>query len=232
MLLGITSILSLAAISLERTVVVKLPATYINLSQRPVMIAIFATWFIGLVQSASMYGLTSDLLPISIYTASIFTLGFVIPLVVIIVSYCVIFYAASHMMRSSNDSVSTTRELRVAKTISVVIGLFIICWSPFFIINMIYVFCYHCARPKWPIYVSKVMHYTNSMMNFFVYSARSPDFRNFFRKILCPRERMKNKSRIRLTELNNTKTCSPMASPLAHRSAITDANKIALLTPT
>lgn len=91
------------------------------------------------------------------------------------------------MMTPTNEELSTAREMRVAKTISLIIGLFVICWTPFFTINMVYVFCRHCNRPKSLIYLSKVMHYSNSMMNFFVYSARSPDFRTFFKKVLCPK---------------------------------------------
>ena len=227
MLSGITSILCLAAISLERSVAVKFPSTHMNLSKRPVMIAIFATWIIGLIQSVSKYGVPFNLLPISIYTASIFALGFVVPLFVIIASYCIIFYAALHMMKSSNESVSTLRELRVAKTISLVIGLFIICWSPFFIVNMIYVFCNHCAKPKWPIYVSKVMHYTNSMVNFFVYSARSPDFSNFFKKVLCPPGRKKCNQK----NINKSRTFSAMSdtSRFTYDSTLYDSSKSVLL---
>lgn len=115
------------------------------------------------------------------------------PLAIITPAYCLIFYTASHMMRADNDNVSTMRELRVAKTISLVIGLFLMCWSPFFIVNMVFVFCTTCAHPRWLVRVSKMMHYSNSMMNFFVYSVRSPEFRTFFKKILCQREKERNR---------------------------------------
>lgn len=141
---------------------------------------------------------------ISIYTASIFILGFLIPLVVISVSYCIILYTAVHMMPTANESVSTMREIRVAKTISLVIGLFVISWSPFFIVNMVVVFCASCARPKWLVHVSKMMHYSNSIINLFVYGVRSPEFRNFFIKILCPKQRRRNKQHgATFTELTN-----------------------------
>ena len=45
--------------------------------------------------------------------------------------------------------------------------------------------CFRQKPPLWPIYLAKVLHYANSMMNFFIYGMRSPDFGHFFRKFLC-----------------------------------------------
>ena len=235
-LLGTTSIFCLAAISLERTVAVKYSTAHMNLSQRPVIGAIIATWFIGVILSASMYGVTANIkLSHYIYTASIFTVGYLIPLAVITASYCIIFYKAVHMMKASNENVNTMREIRVAKTISLVIGLFVISWSPFFLVNMVFVFCGACARPKWLVYVSKAMHYGNSAMNFFVYSVRSPDFRNFFKKVLCPQKRKRNNHvSIMLREFNNRREflqlhTAPLVSTNAHQ---VDSDSTTKSTPT
>ena len=125
------------------------------------------------------------------------------------VTYAVIYHAACNMMSSTHK---TTREVHMAKIISIVIGLFLVCWSPFFIINMVYVFCEDVCferdapRPLWPIHMSKVLHYSNSMMNFFVYSVRSKEFGGFFRRVLCFWSRKKHNK--------NKSTCLTIASEL------------------
>lgn len=226
---GITSIICLAAISLERKLAVKYPCIHIHLTKKSVIVAILLTWVIGVIFSTAMYVVPKNLHSYRIFTAIIFTLGFIIPLCVIIESYCEIFYSSLNMMKSSNENVTAERELRVAKTISLVISLFIICWSPFFIVNMIYVFCHHCSRPKWPIYISKMLHYSNSMMNFFVYSTRSPEFRNFFKKIICPKKRRKSSQiNIPLGELEKSRKISTM-STLSTISCQFDTSRAGLL---
>ena len=92
------------------------------------------------------------------------------------------------MMNATNQPGKLAREIHVAKTICVIIALFMMCWMPFFVINMVWVFCSDFCNQKkhyrWVIHLSKMMHYANSMMNFFVYAVRLPDFRRVFKAIL------------------------------------------------
>jgi len=167
---------------------VKFPTTHFNLNATPIYIAIAVTWVLGIVLTASKFGVTTQL-GNRIYTAFIFTLAFLLPFFIIVASYILIFQAAVKMMSEiANHPGIIAREINVAKTISVIITLFMLCWMPFFIINMVWVFCSdYCKQKsnyKWIVYVSKMMHYSNSMMNFFVYAVRLPDFRRAFKAIL------------------------------------------------
>ncbi|XP_057307485.1 octopamine receptor Oamb-like [Hydractinia symbiolongicarpus] len=193
-LCGTSSILSLVSISVERMFAVKFPTTHYNLDRLPVIIAMCVTWVLGIVFTAIKVAL-----PLPIYTTCIFVMAFIVPLLIIIFSYCVIFYAAMNMIRASNQPGRIVRELHVAKTISFIIGLFIFCWMPFFIVNMVVVHCGSSCRdfPMWLIYLSKMMHYSNSMMNFFVYAVRSPDFRRSFKAILFKCDTSTLRERIR-----------------------------------
>nr|XP_047127598.1 uncharacterized protein LOC101239810 [Hydra vulgaris] len=187
-LCGITSILNLTAISLERMFAVKCPTRHFNLTSLPVLIVIALTWFIGIALTAPRFLTINNTKVFKIYTATLFFCAFIIPLVIIVVSYCVILYCAISMMREScNQTRKIKRELRVAKTISVIVSLFLICWSPFFIVNMTFIFCTkdcYNSFPVWLVHVTKIMHYSNSIMNFFVYGHRSPDFRRSFRAFI------------------------------------------------
>jgi len=195
-LFGTASILSLVSISLERMYAVKMPAEHFNLSRKPVYVCIAFTWIIGIVVTAiNMTLFEYDKL---ITTVLIFLLAFVIPLCIIIISYIVIFVTAHNLTRADNQNKSVKREIAIAKTISVIIGLFVFCWAPFFFINLIFVTCSTCfSNWELPISLTKALHYGNSMMNVFVYAVRSPDYRQTFKALLtkCDAEDVRNRLR-------------------------------------
>lgn len=74
------------------------------------------------------------------------------------------------------------RELKVSCTILILIGLFIICWAPFFIITIISATCF-CINMTLVLYF-KALHFGTSCVNPIVYAARIPDFREAFAKML------------------------------------------------
>jgi len=190
---GATSILSLTAISLERVFAVRYPARHFNLTRRPFYVIIALTWICGFFICALRFLVKAT----ETYTIIVLIAAFVIPLCVIIASYMLIFSTARRLMATSNRARNLSRELQVAKTISVIIGLFVICWMPFFIINPLFVFCDDwydkstCLQFEldyyWLVSVAKALHYCNSMMNFFVYAVRSPDFRETFKVMVFNR---------------------------------------------
>ena len=215
-LCGTISTLCLTAISIERTFAVKYPAMHHNLSRKPVLIAIAITWIVGLLLAAVKLTFGSHKIK-SPYTLLILLMSFFVPLFVIIVSYIIIFLTAISVTQSAN----LTKEIRVAKTISVIIGLFVICWMPFFIANILYFYCddlkstNFCGRlhsSPWFVNVVISLRISNSMMNFFVYAVRSPIFRSTFQTLvfnLCGTTSMRAKV-YRFSAYHNAskKTCS------------------------
>ena len=111
---GITSILSLAAISLERMTAVRHPTFHLHLSKSTFIIALATAWTIGTLLSLTIYGVVDEhedehSLSVRAYTGSVFTLGYVIPLLVIMCSYVALFCAARNMMVSHNSHVAALR---------------------------------------------------------------------------------------------------------------------------
>ena len=85
------------------------------------------------------------------------------------------------------------QDLRIAKTVAVVTGLFIICWTPFFGINFAVGLCSSSSigcevLTKIPltfiVRIIKWLQYGNSVCNPIVYGLRNREFRQTFHKIL------------------------------------------------
>jgi hypothetical protein len=70
------------------------------------------------------------------------------------------------------------KEKKAAKTLGTVMGIFIICWLPFFVTNVVSGFCLECLGPN-PELVFQVvtwLGWLNSSMNPFIYAYCSKDF--------------------------------------------------------
>ncbi|CAL1288424.1 unnamed protein product [Larinioides sclopetarius] len=80
-----------------------------------------------------------------------------------------------------------TKERKAAKTLAIVMGVFILCWLPFFIINVLLGICGTSCIAEHEI-VSSIftwLGWLNSGMNPVIYACWSRDFRRAFRQILC-----------------------------------------------
>lgn len=76
------------------------------------------------------------------------------------------------------------KEIRAAKSLSIIVGLFAICWLPVHILNCLTLFYHELEKPEYVMYIAIIMSHANSMFNPIIYAYRIQDFRNTFRKIL------------------------------------------------
>lgn len=94
---------------------------------------------------------------------------------------------ASKKMGKRNIKAQVKRfrmETKAAKTLAIIVGLFIFCWLPFFTIYVIRPFCEDCIDPLL-FSILFWLGYCNSAVNPMIYALFSKDFRFAFKRIIC-----------------------------------------------
>lgn len=229
-LLGTISILNLVSLTIERLIAVKYPAYHFNLTWKPVAKVLCLTWVLGVI-IAGIGFLVDVHIKRDEYMYFLFIIDFAIPTVVISACYIIIFRVAQDSATMASKRIRN--DVKIARMILVIIGLFLLCWLPFFALSITY---YNCSDwchkiPTSLIAIFKAMHYSNSMMNFFVYAARSPDFRRSFSALIrwkVPRLRSETVTSFRMRQ----RTLShPYNSNDNHLSQCDFSNNDTLATP-
>lgn len=75
------------------------------------------------------------------------------------------------------------KELKLAKSLALVLFLFAVGWLPLHILNCITLFCPACENPNVLVYIAILLTHGNSAVNPIVYAFRIKKFRTAFRKI-------------------------------------------------
>lgn len=76
-------------------------------------------------------------------------------------------------------------EQRAAKTLSVVVGCFILCWLPFFVLNVVYGVCPTCvSNIDLYLTIATWLGHCNSCLNPLIYAYFNENFRRAFKSIL------------------------------------------------
>ncbi|XP_039613967.1 5-hydroxytryptamine (serotonin) receptor 1A a [Polypterus senegalus] len=85
----------------------------------------------------------------------------------------------------SKRKMALARERKTVKTLGIIMGTFIFCWLPFFIVALVLPFCEErCYMPVWLSAVINWLGYSNSLLNPIIYAYFNKDFQSAFKKII------------------------------------------------
>ncbi|KAL4659775.1 beta-2 adrenergic receptor-like [Arapaima gigas] len=102
--------------------------------------------------------------------------------------------------RNSKRTKFCIREHKALKTLGMIMGVFTLCWLPFFVLNVV-VAIWKVDNIKLTYRILNWIGYANSAFNPLIY-CRSPDFRYAFQEILCLRRTSFYKQRTKGTTGN------------------------------
>jgi len=189
---GTASIMNLVFISIDRFLAVNHPLRYpIIVTRNRITIGIAFIWIYS-VTIAAINPLKWQDYPLFVSLASFF-----VPLLIMVVAYSRIFHVALTHARSirrvhpdqsiTNRRVAENfnRDVKAARTLSIVIGAFVACWCPFFVVMLVFTYCKSSCSISGDVFVMmKWLHYGNSALNPLIYSCLNRNFRAAFKDVL------------------------------------------------
>ncbi|XP_067877421.1 sphingosine 1-phosphate receptor 2-like [Heterodontus francisci] len=116
---------------------------------------------------------------------------------VILLSIVILYVRIYLIVRSSHCETTAPQTLALLKTVTIVLGVFIVCWAPTFIILLLD-FAYTGSNCK-ILYKAEYflgLATLNSAMNPIIYTLRSRDMRRAFVRVLCCCTMMEKKGRM------------------------------------
>ncbi|KAM8915496.1 adenosine receptor A1 isoform 1-T1 [Spinachia spinachia] len=197
-----SSILSLLAIAIDRCLRVKIPTRYSTVvTQRRACVAVCLCWILsflaGLVpmigwNKRHAQGNLSNSTDIVCKFTAVMKMDYmvyfnffgwvVVPLSAMIALYAEIFRVIRRQLNRRAEATCDgeryyQKELKLAKSLALVVLLFAVCWLPIHIMNCIDFFCPDCDVPGSTMYAGIFMSHVNSALNPMVYAFRIKPFR-------------------------------------------------------
>lgn len=87
------------------------------------------------------------------------------------------------LRKRRRGNLRSKRERKAAKTLTVITGVFVVCWLPFFTMALLMPLCAECQPSKTLFSFALWLGYANSMLNPIIYTVFSPDFRMAFKHL-------------------------------------------------
>lgn len=91
---------------------------------------------------------------------------------------------AGRVKRKTMAANSVATEQKASKVLGIVFFTFVLCWSPFFILNILFAACPDCEVPKDVVVVCLWLGYVSSTINPIIYTVFNQTFRAAFIRLL------------------------------------------------
>uniref|UniRef100_A0A7N8WQ74 5-hydroxytryptamine receptor 4-like n=1 Tax=Mastacembelus armatus TaxID=205130 RepID=A0A7N8WQ74_9TELE len=178
------SIFHLSCIAFDRYYAVCNPLVYsLKMSHSRVAFLIVVCWAVPMLISFGPIMLDLHIAGVDILLPK--DVSFHLPMAIMLVAYWKIFKAAKRQARQINSSKkqrhrnTMKREKKAAKTLGIIMGVFLIFWMPFFTVNIVDPFIeYSTEVIVWDIFLW--LGYINSSLNPFLYGFFNRSFRKAF----------------------------------------------------
>jgi len=180
-LCGTASIMNLTAVSIDRHAAITDPFSYPNVmtSLRAISMIVFVWLYAVLVSGLRLASWPAK----SSYMLFVSCTSFFIPLFIMLIMYTRIYLVAKRQVHRLRNGHFYSRDVKAAKTIAILIGLFVLCWGPFFAIILCYAYDQSFPVPTSLLNVIKWMEYTSSCLNPIIYTCLNRSYRRAFRKL-------------------------------------------------
>ena len=181
-LCGTASIMNLTAVSIDRHYAITLPLSYPYVMTSTKTLAMIAgAWaYAGLVSGLRLVTWGGR----SAYMYFVVCASFLLPLAIMLAMYLRIFAVARQQVKRISGNIAT--DIKAARTIAVVIGAFVICWSPFFVIVFGFSVSQSFPVPPAVYNAAKWLTYLNSCLNPVIYTSLNRAYRSAFLKLFLP----------------------------------------------
>jgi 5-hydroxytryptamine receptor 1 len=93
-------------------------------------------------------------------------------------------YTRINLFTHMKQRISLSKERRAARTLGIIMGVFVVCWLPFFLMYVIVPFCVSCCPSDKLKNFMAWLGYINSALNPLIYTIFNMDFRRAFKKLL------------------------------------------------
>ena len=179
---GLTSVFTLAVISLERMYAVGWPLRHRTLRLRAYKFAIVTPWILAAIVMSMRVLYDNYLIGFKGFQVVV-SVSLVAPTLVICSAYCVIWWKRKTRMDNQNQQIQ--RETKLAKTLFLITGASLLTWLPFQIINIVISFGFGFGIGlRGIILIIKLLQFSNSLVNVIIYPFRIPEFKGALLRML------------------------------------------------
>ena len=186
---GLASVFTLAMISVERFFAIGWPLVHRRLRKRVYFSFIGLGWFsalaIAMINLLYRYKIAPYVATLDIVLTALLT-----SFVITCAAYVALWLRVRFRYR---NGLGREPDKRLAKTLCLVTGVFILTWLPFHSLLYVVHFCLACPLPSQnALNFIKLLQYCNSFMNTVIYSLRMPEFRKAIFEIFNRKYNFKN----------------------------------------
>ena len=177
---SLTSIYTLAVISLERMFAIVCPLRHRTLTSRNYIYAIAIPWMVAAVFVTVLILYSYEIIKHPSYRF-LLLLFQTTPLLTMCVAYFSIWIKRKSTMGIQNHRAA--RESKLANTLFLVTGASLLTWTPFQVFNNLLSFD-RLRISLTLLYLSRILQFSNSLVNVVIYPLRIPQFKTTFKNII------------------------------------------------